>query len=686
MDSRARAISISIIGFLTYLYSHFEIKLKLKVWGCWQFQSRQRNGRQDATHFSRSLQAAVLSFLLLLKSRHPLSQCLLDMSRRHPKRTYNSDHGSSPSKRFRTNQQWNPDTYPDSLRSSVPSDSYNYSDNYTRETFNQDTETDEFGRQLRPSDRQNNVERRTSLSDMGFRSSSPPIRLLTPPMKRSPTREYLLTASQASRTLTDEHHRKLVIFDLNGTLLRRSPRPSHSEYHNRSAQQGAPRIVYPRPYLPSLIEYLFHPTTRDWLDVMVWSSAQPYNVRDMVEKCFGKDEFIDDEPAKPLEPKDRETGKQSSPKPSVAAPKTRRLKAVWARDTLGLSRAAYNNKVLTIKDLSTPWAALNAGSPEPLDNKTQSDAASVTKPALSPSSSALQEHSALSTLLVDDSPEKCVLQPYNHLCVPEYDSTRMHDSGLAKWRADTLASTSGGSKESTPENCDSETQRKGSKTSRLGPKKAKVAERRAQREKLVLENDEVKMDDIMLALVGIFDTIKHETNVAAWVKNGGLWAGLERPVVTREVTPEETMGDVSRETVEPTGNDAHTTGSSTTRDTSEVQGPTRLLKIALHLSPQESDSHRNTSARSSSPSARSPKSSHRSLSSILASHRKSISPSPPASGAPDHGKDRPIAPAKSPLPMWFDSPAVVQHWAVRGRSALEKLGIEVEDGVKAIPP
>lgn len=55
--------------------------------------------------------------------------------------------------------------------------------------------------------------------------------------------------------------------------------------------------------------YLFSPQTRAWLDVMVWSSAQPHSVGDMVDKCFGDDKG--------------------------------NMIAVWARDTLGLSNDQY---------------------------------------------------------------------------------------------------------------------------------------------------------------------------------------------------------------------------------------------------------------------------------------------------------------------------------------------------------
>lgn len=57
-------------------------------------------------------------------------------------------------------------------------------------------------------------------------------------------------------------------------------------------------------------EWMFHEKNREWLDVMVWSSAQPHSVDDMVQKAFGED------------------GKEL-------------LKAVWARDKMGLGADAY---------------------------------------------------------------------------------------------------------------------------------------------------------------------------------------------------------------------------------------------------------------------------------------------------------------------------------------------------------
>jgi hypothetical protein len=104
---------------------------------------------------------------------------------------------------------------------------------------------------------------------------------------------------------------------------------------------------------------------------MIWSSAQPYNVRDMIEKCFGEEEVIGEEEVKEEEVKPKEVIENISTesnsmdkdltqwmlgeineivgndrrKHSITPPKrvlkTRRLKAVWARDTLGLSKSEY---------------------------------------------------------------------------------------------------------------------------------------------------------------------------------------------------------------------------------------------------------------------------------------------------------------------------------------------------------
>lgn len=243
----------------------------------------------------------------------------------------------------------------------------------------------------------------------------------------SPSEAYLALSKVASTTQADAP-RKLLILDLNGTLLIRS---SHT-------QPGRPRTSHPRAYLPSFVSYLFQDETMKWLDTMVWSSAMPHSVADMVVKAF---------------PGERER---------------LTLKAIWARDELGLGREEYGEadiytncythfnfitgkKTQTIKDLAKPWSRLTT------------------------------PHSALSTLLLDDSSLKAVVQPYNHVVVPEYDKTKRNND-LAVWKSESAK-----------------------------------------------HPDDGKYDQTLLAVIGILQRSRNESNIASWIRSGGLWAGQKPP-------------------------------------------------------------------------------------------------------------------------------------------------------------
>ncbi|KAK0476774.1 NLI interacting factor-like phosphatase-domain-containing protein [Armillaria novae-zelandiae] len=200
--------------------------------------------------------------------------------------------------------------------------------------------------------------------------------------------------------MTTVTKRKLLVLDLNGALLFR---PKHKRT----------KTCHPRPYLSTFTSFLFHPATRQWLDTMVWSSAQPKNVGWMVERAFGQ--HVD------------------------------KLKLVWTRDQMGLSKAEYGRKTQTTKDLSHVWKSLD-------------------------------DFSGKNTILLDDSPSKARLQPYNHICVEEYTcSTR----GAAVKGDD------------------------------LVPKMDSLS--------LGVDDDET-----LLAVIGILDCIKSEGDVAKWMKGGGL--------------------------------------------------------------------------------------------------------------------------------------------------------------------
>jgi hypothetical protein len=125
-------------------------------------------------------------------------------------------------------------------------------------------------------------------------SSSPPRPSLAPPhsddySKQSPpdgpSPSYLELMSTPSKTLSEPTH-KLLILNLNGTPLLRSPRAPRSY---RGRRHPAPCCVMPRAYLTASRAYLFAPRTCAWLNVMVRSSAQLHSVEDMMLDTFGRD-------------------------------------------------------------------------------------------------------------------------------------------------------------------------------------------------------------------------------------------------------------------------------------------------------------------------------------------------------------------------------------------------------------
>lgn len=154
---------------------------------------------------------------------------------------------------------------------------------------------------------------RRSASPWEVYEESRPRRSSTPPYSRrnmEPTDEYLSTSLRPSWRLDDPTEaRKLLILDLNGSLLLRSGHSKRPAWNRYAPTQKNLRTVHPRPYLHAFRSYILHEETKNWLDTMVWSSAQPHSVEDMVEKAF----------------RDRR----------------HELKAVWARDTLGLNQHEY---------------------------------------------------------------------------------------------------------------------------------------------------------------------------------------------------------------------------------------------------------------------------------------------------------------------------------------------------------
>jgi hypothetical protein len=140
-------------------------------------------------------------------------------------------------------------------------------------------------------------------------------------------------------TMEDTLHQmapKLLVLDLNGTLI----------YRNKGGSNS--RTSYPRPYLGCFLEYLFRASTdnspRPW-HVFVWSSAQPHNVRTMLESTFDAkhiaglwDEKKQEDEVFEVKDEVTEVKDEGSEAEDLEVGK---VLGVWARDKMGLSEQEY---------------------------------------------------------------------------------------------------------------------------------------------------------------------------------------------------------------------------------------------------------------------------------------------------------------------------------------------------------
>lgn len=320
-----------------------------------------------------------------------------------------------------------------------------------------------------------------------------------------------------------DKERLLLVLDLNGTLLYRRK--------NASGRSVANAAVTPRPYLCALLRYCLGPLgdqganlTHAWplvdrervykkhapvgsqfwaqnnaktlfcppatpIDVLIWSSATSQNVDRMVEAITA--EF----PTQRL-----------------------LLQRVWARETL-VAQWDMEHKVTTVKDLSIVWDEMNNWSKYLVDRQAFSDPPGYTSRALSQrrleiyraarrkghgqgtfgigrtrgpddlfaeAQMRVNDSDALpygvlqntpygpqNTVLLDDSHDKARCQRYNHICIPEYD--RRAASDYKMWLANGASL-----------------------------------------------HDVESLDDYLLQFVGVLDALTHVSDVATWIRQGGL--------------------------------------------------------------------------------------------------------------------------------------------------------------------
>jgi hypothetical protein len=170
-----------------------------------------------------------------------------------------------------------------------------------------------------------------------------------------PSADYILNASLPPSS-TPEPTPKLLILDLNGTLLHR---PRNRSRERTADMRKASQHPILRPYLPEFMDYIFAHFV-----VMFWSSAKPHNVEAMIN--------------------------------ATTTPEQRKkIIAVWDRGRFGLTKSEYDAKSVTIKNLELVFASKAVGGKR-------------------------RKWDASNTVLVDDSVVKAAYQPYNHVCVPEF--------------------------------------------------------------------------------------------------------------------------------------------------------------------------------------------------------------------------------------------------------------------------
>ena len=164
-----------------------------------------------------------------------------------------------------------------------------------------------------------------------------------------PTSAYLDNARAIPNPLPSPQ-RLLLVLDLNGTLL----------YRPRASQNYTPR-----PYLINFLQYAFANHS-----LLVWSSAQPCNVKGVCTRLFSRDQ-------------------------------RRSLLGVWGRDTLGLTSTQYKERVQVYKRLDRIWG-------------------NTTLQRLHPDFEGGKRWGQNNSVLIDDSALKASAQPYNHVKVPRF--------------------------------------------------------------------------------------------------------------------------------------------------------------------------------------------------------------------------------------------------------------------------
>lgn len=374
---------------------------------------------------------------------------------------------------------------------------------------------------------------------------------------------------------------------------------------------------------------------------MVWSSAQPHSVADMVDKVFGdaKSKFV----------------------------------AVWDRGSLGLNKEDYHRKAVTTKDLTKPWSLLPLGT-NPAEIAVPSEADCAAEQAgLAPSVT----HSAMTTLLLDDSPHKARLQPYNHVCIPEYNSSfrekdlQQFERDKTKAKASQTTRAPKKRKRKTNEAVSNQTElaeivspSSDYDLSVVGSTSAHVEQSSNSippTESISPPPSTEPYDPTILAVIGVLDEIKKQSSVAGWIQGGGLWGAVPVPEAEKESTSTASASDARNvEDLRPS------TDSQEARPLSKK----KKFQAAQRLAKKQEKPAEKAMASPAQP--------------VLSADMEDIQTGNDESTTANIS----VADVPAPVPgasvgMWFSDEPTLTYWVGRGRKALDSLGIEANHGVTA---
>jgi hypothetical protein len=215
-------------------------------------------------------------------------------------------------------------------------------------------------------------------------------------------------------------------------------------------------------------------------------------------------------------------------------------------------------------------------------------------------------------------------------------------------------------------------------------------------------------DPSLLAVIGILDALKHESNVAGWIRDG--WVRVTPPAVLVPAGLDMTNGtntgvqsidqgteEKAAEVRQQSGTDAVLSTVTVNKDTTDrgVRGGRKAgrgAKKKRHEDPAVSVGSDaslsilpSSSSSSSPPPHSSPPPSSPSLPSSPSIPGLGTAHAAPISRTPNHfhvNVQPPPPQTSQPQLQWYEDPETAAYWVDRGLKALDELGIEVVTGIE----